>query len=86
MRVTLSASTADLDYIAGIIEKRTDRQGKVAVDRDALARLLIDHSRVLAVVRQDAVVDVLEAPTDNPEPIPTVKEIAPDLLLAMGEA
>jgi hypothetical protein len=27
MRVTLSASTADLDYIAGIIEKRTDRQG-----------------------------------------------------------
>ena len=58
----------------------------MAVDRDALARLLIDHSRVLAVVRQDAVVDVLEAPAGSPEAMPAAEEFAPDLLLAMGEA
>jgi hypothetical protein len=84
MKVTLQATTGDLDHLAATIGegRRTDKSGRVKVDRDALARMIVDHSRALAVVRADAVLDVIEpAPADPPE---LEVDEEPALLKAMG--
>jgi hypothetical protein len=84
MKVTLQATTGDLDHLAATIGegRRTDKSGRVKVNRDALARLVVDHSRVLAVVRADAVIAIIEPDLADPPELEVDEE--PALLRAMG--
>jgi hypothetical protein len=91
MKIKLQATTSDLDHLAEAIGegRRTDKAGMVKVSRDALARLVVDHSRVLGVLRADAVIDVIEADSAGPpgeDPEVAEDDAAPALLTAMGAA
>ena len=88
MKVRLEATTSDLDHLADAIGegRRTDKAGMVKVSRDALARLVVDHSRVLGVLRADAVIEVAEADPAGPlgeDPEVVEDDAAPALLIAM---
>jgi hypothetical protein len=59
-KITLTASTHDLDSLADALGRRADKEGMIKVPRDALGRMFCDHSKVLANIRSDSVIDVEE--------------------------